>query len=372
MRLTVVVKLIPTSEQASALTETVRRATAVCNAIADTAWESCTFGQYALHKLTYAPIRAQTGLAAQVVVRCIAKVADAYKPDRKTKRSFRPMGAIAYDDRILRWFESAVSIWTVGGRQHIPFVCDERTRAFLATRMGESDLLYRDGMWFLYATVAVVEPPGSEPADYLGVDLGVVNLAADSDGSVYSGGQVNGLRKRHAKIRRRLQSKRKHSTSANRLLRKRCRKEGRFAKNVNHCISKALVRAAQGTQRGIALEDLMHIRSRITARKPQRRRLHSWSFGHLRSCIEYKARLAGVSLVCIDPRYTSQTCPVCGCIDRRNRPNQALFLCVQCGFSGLADTVAAKNIRWAAVNQPYAGSDPRLLTCKLPASAGGR
>jgi hypothetical protein len=34
-------------------------------------------------------------LSAQVVVSCIGKVADAYKLDRKTKRSFRPKGSIA-------------------------------------------------------------------------------------------------------------------------------------------------------------------------------------------------------------------------------------------------------------------------------------
>jgi len=201
------------------------------------------------------------------------------------------MGAIAYDDRILRWYDDAVSIWTVAGRQHVPFVCDERTRALLPCRQGESDLLYRDGLWFLYTTVTVEEPPAGEPSDYLGVDLGVVTIAADSDGTVYSGGQVNGLRAGHAKIRRRLQSKR--TESARRRLTRRRRKEARFARNVNHCISKALVRVAQGTQRGIALEDLTHIRARITARKPQRRRLHSWSFGHLRVLIAYKAHLAG-------------------------------------------------------------------------------
>jgi transposase len=86
--------------------------------------------------------------------------------------------------------------------------------------------------------------------------------------------------------------------------------------------------------------------------------LHSWSFHDLRSKIAYKGQRYGVPVVAVDPRNTSRTCPVCGCIDKRNRPSQALFSCVQCGFSAHADYIAAVNIgSRAAVNRPYAGSD---------------
>ena len=47
------------------------------------------FGQYALHNLAYHPIKGETGLTAQVMVRCIAKVADAYKLDKRRKRTFK-------------------------------------------------------------------------------------------------------------------------------------------------------------------------------------------------------------------------------------------------------------------------------------------
>ena len=61
----------------------MERANAVCNEISAVAWTSGTLGQFKLHKLAYGPMRASSGLSAQVVVRCIAKVADAYKLDRK-------------------------------------------------------------------------------------------------------------------------------------------------------------------------------------------------------------------------------------------------------------------------------------------------
>src|SRR5438105_4457179 len=159
MKLTVAVKLQPTPAQADALQTTLERANAAATSISQTAWNAHTFRQFALHRLVYAPTRAATGLAAQVVVRLIAKVAHAYKVDRACPRRFRPHGSLAYDDRILRWFASAVSIWTVAGRQHIGIVCDPRAQALLATRSGESDLVYRDGQWYRYGTVEVSTPP---------------------------------------------------------------------------------------------------------------------------------------------------------------------------------------------------------------------
>jgi len=217
---------------------------------------------------------------------------------------------------------------------------------------GQADLIYRDGTFYLGVVVDVPEPPTDEPGDWLGVDLGIVNIAADSDGNTYSGGKVNGLRRRYAKIRARLQAK--GTKSAKRLAKKRRRKEARFARDMNHTISKRLVAKAKGTGRGIALENLKGIRDRITVRKAQRRVQHSWAFHQLRSFIEYKARLAGVPVVLVDPRNTSRTCPNCGHIAKANRRTQALFRCVSCGFAGPADTIAAENIRRAVVNQPYA------------------
>jgi IS605 OrfB family transposase len=122
------------------------------------------------------------------------------------------------------------------------------------------------------------------------------------------------------------------------------------------------VEHAQGTRCGISLEDLKGIRTRVTVRKHQRATLHSWSFLQLRAFITYKAQRAGVPLVMVDPRNTSRTCPRCGCVDKRNRLNQSTFSCVVCGFSGLADHIAAENIRVlgrASVNMPNVSRSPR-------------
>jgi len=343
MRLVIPLKLLPSFEQAALLRDTLRQGNAAANAISSLAWRERTFGRFKLQKLVYTKTRQRFGLSAQIVVRLIAKVADAYKIDRAQHRRFRPLGSIAYDDRILRFGSDHVSIWTTGGRQSVPFVCGARQRSMLACRQGECDLICRSGEWYLLATVKVIEPPIGDVDDYLGIDLGVKNIAATSDGELFAGGHANGLRRRHARLRARLQHR--QTRSAKRLLRRRRQKEQRFITHINHTISKCLVRTAQCTQRGLALEDLEGIRSRIKARRSQRGILHSWSFNQLRQFVAYKAVLAGVSVVYVDPRNTSRTCPACGLVDARNRPTQARFKCVGCGLAGLADTIAAENIR---------------------------
>ncbi len=344
------VKLLPSESQKEALKATLRRVNEACDYASGIAWELGTFGnKYQLQQATYHDIKERFGLTAQVVIRLLAKVADAYKLDKRTRRTFKPLGAIAYDDRILRWYSEAneVSIWTVAEkpRQRIPYVCDERTRVLLEHRRGESDLVYRAGKWYLLATVEVEEPPPGTPEDWLGVDLGVVNIATDSDGEVHTSERVEKSRKRYERIRSKLQ--RAGTKSAKRHLKKLSGKERRFKRDTNHVISKHIVSKAKESDRGIALEDLKGIRERCgkRLRRSQRGRHAKWAFGELRSFLEYKARLAGVPLDCVDPAYTSQACNECGHCEKANRRSQSEFVCKGCGHVAHADTNAALNIR---------------------------
>jgi IS605 OrfB family transposase len=224
--------------------------------------------------------------------------------------------------------------------------------------VGECDLGHRDGMWFLYATVEAPEAEPHEPAGFLGVDLGIANIATTSDGTRYAGGRLNGYRRRQQRLRARLQAK--NTTSARRLLARRRHKERRYTAHINHGIAKTIVTEAARTGRGIAVEDLTGIRDRVRLRKPQRVTLHSWAFGQLGAFLAYKARWAGVPLIEVDPRHTSQTCHGCGHRDQRNRPDQARFCCRSCGVVAHADHNAARNIAargvagWGAVNRPDA------------------
>ena len=337
-----------------------------------------------LQRSAYAEVK-QMGLSAQPAIHVCRKVANAYatlrsnlkngnygKPGSKRRTSveakpiaFRPDSAQPYDDRCLSWQHGenggTVSIWTVSGRlKNIGFVGNpDQLKVLREHRQGETDLLIRNGSAFLIATVEVPEAPmNMVPSGWLGVDLGIANLATTSDGQRMTGDLVTKLRQRHRRLRKRLQKK--GTKSARRLLKKRARKETRFAADVNHSISKQIVTEAQRTGRGIALEDLTGIRDRVRLRKPQRVHLHSWSFSQLGCFLEYKSKRAGVPLLYVNPAYTSQTCHVCGNVDKKSRIDQATYRCRACGVVAHADVNAALNIAkrgcqgWADVITPHA------------------
>lgn len=347
MKQIAVVKLAPETAQHKALLSTLESFNTACNFIATVAFANKCANKFKLQKLVYREVRQHFGLSAQMACLAISKVVEAYKRDRNIMPYFRPHGAMPYDNRIYSFKGiDRVSLLTLTGRIIVPIRFGAYQAAMLDRKRGQADLLYRDGTFYLSVSVDAPEATPSEPDGFLGVDMGIVAIAATSDGQMFSGKAVNNVRARFAKFRAKLQSK--GTKSAKRLLKKRRRRERRFQTDTNHCISKALVTRACDTSRGIAVEDLRHIRERVTVGKSQRRVIHSWAFGQLRSFIEYKARLAGVKVVAVDPRYTSQACSVCGCIDKASRKSQSVFLCTLCGFSLNADYNAARVISMRA------------------------
>ena len=368
VKLVVQVRLLPTPEQAAALEATLRACNEAATWAGKIAFEKDVKRNFALREHTYGEIRARWGLGAQAAQHVVKKTCDAYAAlkanlkagnlgTRGSKRyrratekpiAFRPQGAQPYDDRMLSWQvpERRISIWTVRGRvKDVAFTASPEQLATLAMyRKGESDLLYRDGMWFLNATCEVPEAPvNTAPVDFLGIDLGIVNIATTSDGEIMAGRERNRIRARERTLRGKLQKK--NTPSAKRRLKKRRRKEARRAKDINHKIAKHVVAEAERTGRGIALENLTGIRERVRLRKPQRATHSSWAFAQLGKFIAYKARRAGVPVVYVDPAYTSRTCAECGHVDKANRVSQAWFACRSCGFVDHADRNGSRNIR---------------------------
>ena len=225
----------------------------------------------------------------------------------------------------------------------------------------------RKGIWYALLSVSMEVPDPLKTEQFIGVDMGVVKIAVDSQGEEFSGSPVEKVRQRYHNLRKTLQKK--GSKSAKRHLKKISRREANYRKDVNHVISKKLVEKAKDTQSGIAIENLKGIRKRVTVRKSQRAKHHSWAFYQLGSFIEYKAKREGIPFVKVDARNTSRECSQCHHIDKKNRKTQALFLCLNCGHSDNADHNAAKVIsQRASVNKPIAVR-PTLLPVHAPGTA---
>lgn len=372
MKLTAKIKLLPSKRQAEKLLATIQEANKAANALSEFAWKKKVFKQFNLHKAQYYGLKESFTLSSQMLVRTIGKVADAYKLDKKTKRTFRPTGAIAYDTRILTYdlSKKRVSIWTVDGRMKIEYVGGKHNEALLAYQKGESDLLYTSGKFFLLATCDIPDNDTHVPEDVLGVDLGIVNIASDSDGQTFSGAKVESTRQWYLKRRGVLQSV--GTKSAKCRLKKLSGKQAKFQKDTNHSISKQLVTKAKATRRGIVLEDLQGISKNVRReekqlRRSQRSKHSNWSFNQLRQYITYKAQIQGVVVTLINPRNTSRTCSACGHCEKGNRKSQSEFLCLLCNFHANADWNASQNIRTLGlVNRPmvsellFQGQAPRL------------
>jgi IS605 OrfB family transposase len=359
MKQTMLLKLVPRPEHAAALLDTLHAVNAACNYAGEVAFKTKTSNKFELQKLVYGPLRMDYGLPAQLAIRAISKTVDAYKRDKRVQPTFKSEGAIAYDPRVMAFKSlTTVSLLTLQGRVLVPFCVGVYQAVRMDAIQGQADLIYRQGRWYLAVTLDVPTPP-AEPADgTLGVDLGIVNLATDSDGETFSGAAIEHVRQKMGTLRAALQQR--GTKSAKRHLKRLAGREARFRRNTNHNISKHLVAKAKRSHKGIALEDLRHIRSRTerTVKKSQRQRHSSWAFAQLRAFIAYKAALAGVSAIYVDPGDTSRTCSRCGHCEKANRVSQVEFLCRSCGYEAPADWNAAVNIAARAAPSDSLSSRP--------------
>jgi len=349
-----------------------------------------------LQSLCYYEIRARFGLSSNLAQQVCRRVAGARKAARQRNRPVKEFKRrfVTYDARIFSFRQKdwTVSLTTVEGRERFELAIGNYQRGMLAGSNPKSATLVqrKDGSYYIQICVEekppkqqdtdkvnplvdpqlclhpVEKPPKQQDTDkVIGVDFGRTDIAHTSDGDNWNGQQLSRVRDHYSRLRAVLQRKASKGTRSSR---RRCRellqrlsgKERRFQVWVNHRISKAIVSRAKATHSAIALEDLTGIRERVNQQprsKAERRRANSWAFYQLRQFLEYKARVAGVSLVLVPPAYTSQTCHKC--LHIHPDPAQSYrsgksFKCGHCGWEGDADLNGANVIALlgAAVNQP--------------------
>lgn len=183
-----------------------------------------------------------------------------------------------------------------------------------------------------YISVTVADTEQYKPKTAIGVDRNTnghcVVAACPTDGSVLKlGKSAKHTREKYSFLLRHLQRKRRVIKI----------KEARIMRDMNHKIAKKLVDEAIKRKAVLVMENLKGIRRR-TRSKRFGRLLNSWSYFQLQEFIEYKAKLRGVPVAYVDPRYTSQQCSRCGLLGDRQDKN---FQCRECGNVEHADVNAA-------------------------------
>lgn len=186
--------------------------------------------------------------------------------------------------------------------------------------------------------------------DYIGTDMGEVNVAVDSDGVFYNKeARIENLFNKIEKVRklkRRLQEC--GTKSAKKHLKKLSHTERSLKREINHIISRMIINKAKGTSRGVIIEDLKRIMEETVTfegyKKSVREKLYKWAFAELSDFINYKGLMEGVEVCKKNAKNTSIKCNKCGHIDKRNRASQSNFKCLNCGHVANADLNAAENI----------------------------
>lgn len=218
----------------------------------------------------------------------------------------------------------------------------------------------RKGEYYLNILYKINSEISQTGNDVVGIDRGIYNLVALSTGELFESKKIRETQRKYLYNRKTLQQK--GTKSAKRKLKKISGKEKRFMRDVNHCISKKL--SQNPNVKTYVLEDLTGIRKERKGKKLNKW-ISSWSFFQLETFLDYKCQLNGISVVKVSPKYTSQTCNICGTIDKENRQKNH-FVCKSCGYKDNADLNAAKNIR-----DKYLLSLVRGTGCFQPAECFG-
>src|SRR5882672_254430 len=310
-----------------------------CNTLSELAFQRDLHRKYDIHHQGYRLIREENSLPSQHVINAIAKVSAAYTRDQNKWHQFKPHSSVRYDARSMTLSPNCLTVsLTVcpKGRLTGRLRMSARMRKQLCQgELGSAELVYRKGNFYLHISITIPAPEVKQPQGSLGVDLGFSRVAVTSDKKFHTAKNIRHKKACYKRTRRSLQAN--GSKSAKRALKRVSGRERRFVADTNHCVSKQIVADAQANNQRIVLEDLNGIRQTGKAKC-----VHEWSFAELQWMIRYKAAKAGVEVVTVSPRYTSQTCS--RCLHLGVRPNQSKFQCRDCGYQINADLNGAKSI----------------------------
>lgn len=213
-------------------------------------------------------------------------------------------------------------------------------------KLGKASLFRKKSKYYFAVTITIKKKK-LDTANIMGIDIGLNQLAVASvkndegkeiNRQFHNGKKAGFIRRKYSSLRRRLGKAKKAN-----VIKSIRDKESRCVKDLNHKISRQLIDlAVQERVSTIVMENLKNIRKTAYSQKRADRNLNSWTFYELQQFIEYKANLAGIEVIYIDPKYTSQTCNNCGERKKSNRRRND-YKCA-CGYRVHSDLNAARNI----------------------------
>ena len=333
-----------------------------CNYVS--AYVFCTHDlkQFSLNKALYSTLREKFGLKSQMAQSVFKTVIARYRTILENQKEWikpnfkKPQYDLVWN-RDYSLTQNCFSINTLGGRVKLPYFAEGMSKYFDHTiyKFGTAKLVNKHGKYFLHIPVTydVEEASLSDVCNVVGVDRGINFVVATYNSkhksSFVSGKAIKQKRAAYSQLRKELQMR--QTPSARRRLKAIGQRENRWMQDVNHCVSKALVES-NPKHTLFVLEDLSGIRNAIERVRTKDRYVSvSWSFYDLEQKLIYKAKQNQSTVIKVNPRYTSQCCPMCGHIEKANRNKRLhLFTCKNCGYKSNDDRIGAINLYRMGIN----------------------
>ena len=345
-----------------------------CNYVSDYIFRTHDLKQFSLNKVLYSDLRERFGLKSQMAQSVFKTVIARYKTILENQKEWikpsfkKPQYDLVWN-RDYSLTQNCFSVNTLAGRVKLPYFTKGMDKYFDHTvyKFGTAKLVNKHGKYFLHIPVTydIEDANLSDVCNIVGIDRGINFVVATYD-SKHKSGFVSGKtikqkRAAYSKLRKELQMR--QTPSARRRIKAIGQRENRWMQDVNHCVSKALVES-NPKHTLFVLEDLTGVRN-ATERVCTKNRYVSvsWSFYDLEQKLIYKAKQNQSTVIKVNPRYTSQYCPVCGHIEKANRNKKLhLFTCKNCGYKSNDDRIGAMNLYRMGINYLEDSQVPSTVT----------
>ena len=360
--ITAKVQIVATDTDKVLLNKTMSVYCDACNYVSDYVFRTHDLKQFSLNKILYSTLREKFSLKSQMAQSVFKTVIARYKTilenqNEWIKPSFKKPQYDLVWNRDYSLTQNCFSVNTLNGRVKLPYFAEGMSKYFNHSiyKFGTAKLVNKHGKYYLHipVTYEVEESNISDICNVVGIDRGINFVVATYD-SKHKSGFVSGKaikqkRANYSRLRKELQMR--HTPSSRRRLKAIGQRENRWVQDINHQVSKAL---ATGNPKHtlFVLEDLTGIRNATERVKTKDRYVSvSWYFYDLEQKLIYKAKQNQSSVIKVDPRYTSQSCPACGHTEKSNRNKKIhLFTCKNCGYTSNDDRIGAMNLYRMGIN----------------------
>ena len=356
MTVTAKIQISVNADSKGLLDETMSVYSDACNYVSGYVFRTHDLKQFSLNKVLYSILRERFGLKSQMAQSVFKTVIARYKTILENQNEWiqpffkKPQYDLVWN-RDYSLTQNCFSVNTLNGRVKLPYFSEGMSKYFNHDiyKFGAAKLVNKHGKYFLHIPVTydVEESNISDICNVVGIDRGI-NFVVATYNSKHKSGFVSGKaikqkRASYSKLRKELQMR--QTPSSRRRLKAIGQRENRWMQDVNHQVSKALVES-NPKHTLFVLEDLSGVRNATERVRTKDRYVSvSWSFYDLEQKLIYKAKQNQSTVIKVDPRYTSQCCPMCGHIEKTNRNKKIhLFTCKNCGYNSNDDRVGAMNL----------------------------